>query len=86
MRIELSLGKLPLSPGVPETASQLGADAGRFAATAGDDYQLCVCMPASAAAALDSQRLTWVGRVVPGPAGVVFTDADGELSGYEHSF
>ncbi len=86
VRIELSLGKLPLAAGVRETASRLGTDAGRFAATAGDDYELCVCMPPSAAAAFDSQRLTWVGRVLPGPAGVVFTDADGELSGYEHSF
>jgi len=86
VRIELTLASLPLAPGVRTVADQLGADAARFAATAGDDYGLCVCMPPSTAAAPDSQRLTWVGRVLPGPASVVFTDADGELSGYEHSF
>jgi thiamine-monophosphate kinase len=86
VRIELTLKSLPLAAGVPEIATQLKTDPARFAATAGDDYELCICMPPSAAAALDSQRLTWIGRVARGPAGVVFTDADGELSGFEHSF
>jgi thiamine-monophosphate kinase len=86
VHIELSLSDLPLAGGVAEIARQLRIDPGRFAATAGDDYELCVCMPPNAAAEIDSQRLTWVGRVFDGPAGVVFTDADGELSGFEHSF
>ena len=86
VRIELSLGDLPLASGVAEIAGRLGIDPGHFAATAGDDYELCVCMPPNAAAAVGSQRLTWVGRVFDGPAAVVFTDAEGELSGFEHSF
>jgi thiamine-monophosphate kinase len=86
VRIELSLAELPLDDAVEQVATQLGVDPARFAATAGDDYELCVCMPPSAVSALDSQRLTWIGHVVNGPAGIVFTDADGELSGFEHSF
>jgi thiamine-monophosphate kinase len=86
VRFELSLAELPLDDGVQEVATQLGIDPARFAATAGDDYELCVCMPPSATTTFDSHLLTWVGRVLDGPAGIVFTDADGELSGFEHSF
>jgi thiamine-monophosphate kinase len=83
--IELSLGALPLAEGVREVAAQLGVEPGVFAATAGDDYQLCVCMPPSSRRQFD-QSLTWVGRVLEGPPGVTFADRPGELSGYEHSF
>jgi thiamine-monophosphate kinase len=86
VRIELSLAQLPLDAGVEHVATQLGIDPARFAATAGDDYELCACMPPSAVNAPESQRLTWVGRVLSGPAGVGFTDADDELSGFEHTF
>jgi thiamine-monophosphate kinase len=95
VRIELSLAALPLADGVGEVAAALGVDPRSFAATAGEDYELCVCVPESAsemlAASAESGDLrgagvTWIGSVVPGPAGVVFTDGDAELSGYEHSF
>jgi len=118
VRIELALSSLPLADGVVEVADELGVDPRSFAATAGEDYELCACVPARTATMLTSARgprtagmdarrsagmdarrsagmdarrglgtdLTWVGLVVEGPAGVVFTDADGELSGYEHSF
>jgi hypothetical protein len=43
-----------------------------------------VCLPARSTSALSN--LTWIGSVVEGPPGVVFTDADDELAGYEHSF
>jgi thiamine-monophosphate kinase len=89
VRLELSLGALP----VADAAQQLTVPAGEFAATAGDDYELCACIPASAQlvaqAAADQWAsragLTWVGRVVAGEPGVFFTDADRSLSGYEHS-
>lgn len=84
-RIELSLRSLPLANGVAEIAAQLGTDAAAFAATAGDDYELCVCMPASAAREHEP-ALTWIGRVTEGPSGVVFSDDAGTLSGYEHAF
>ena len=46
VRIELDLAALPLAEGVAEVATQLGADPAAFAATAGEDYELCVCLRA----------------------------------------
>lgn len=91
VRIELSLASLPLADGVEDVAGQLGLDAGAFAATAGEDYELCVCVPEATAA--DRQRdrpsnsgLTWIGSVVEGPSSVEFLDAPGPLTGFDHSF
>jgi thiamine-monophosphate kinase len=93
VRLELMLSSLPVADGVAEVAAELGVDAREFAATAGEDYELCVCMPAPTAAMLENTRvprerldLTWIGEVVDGPGGVVFLDAPSELVGYEHSF
>ncbi|MGZ4313347.1 MAG: thiamine-phosphate kinase [Solirubrobacteraceae bacterium] len=91
VRIELSLSALPLADGVADVAAQLGSDPARFGATAGEDYELCACIPKEANAALRTPRLragfTPVGRVVSGPPGAVFVDAgDESLSGYEHTF
>jgi thiamine-monophosphate kinase len=95
VRIELSLSALPLACGVASVAEDLGVDPGVFAATAGEDYELCVCIPTRTATILEkdgvplSRRtgLTWIGSVVEGSPAVAFVDAEGgELSGYEHSF
>jgi thiamine-monophosphate kinase len=94
VRIELSLRSLPLADGVAEIAAELGVDPRSFAATAGEDYELCICAPASVrdglalntTSLLNRTGLTWVGSVVQGPTGIAFTDAAGKLSGYEHSF
>ena len=95
VRIELSLASLPLSEGVAEIAGALGVDPRSFAATAGDDYELCACVPANVWTKpsitpsnhdLRGADLTLIGAVVAGPAGVVFTDGDGSLVGYEHAF
>jgi thiamine-monophosphate kinase len=94
VRIELTLAALPVTPRVADVASQLGGDPGAFAATAGDDYELCVAVPAAARASLEtawrkdlghSAPLTFIGRVADGPPGVVFTDSPDPLAGYEHS-
>lgn len=91
VRIELELSSLPLAAGVPEVAAQLGEDPATFAATAGDDYELCFCMPAAGrGSALESPgaerpAITWIGRALEGPEGLAFAGLDGELSGYEHS-
>jgi thiamine-monophosphate kinase len=93
VRIELSLSALPLAPGVAEVATGLGEDPARFAATAGEDYELCICVPPSGRSTVETAlnslpstvEVALVGRVVDGSAGVVWGDADGGvLSGYEH--
>jgi thiamine-monophosphate kinase len=87
VRIELELSRLPLAEGVAEVAAQLGEDPATFAATTGDDYELCVCVPASGLIGPDPRRpvISWIGRVLEGPPGLAFAGLEGELSGYEHS-
>jgi thiamine-monophosphate kinase len=73
VRLELALGALPLADGVGDR---------ELAATGGEDYELCACLPPG----VDAQALgmTVVGRVVAGEPGVSWTDAAGPLRGYEH--
>ena len=84
VRIELRLSALPLADGVAEIATELEADPATFAATAGEDYELCACLPPGGPNSFSN--ITWIGSVVEGPPGAVFVDADGPLAGYEHSF
>ncbi len=92
--IELAAARLPRDRGVDAVAGALGLQPDVFAATAGEDYELCACVPAQARAALEREwvarglaPLTWVGEVgeasTSGP-GLEFTDVAGELSGWEH--
>lgn len=86
--VELSLAALPLADGVAEVARELGLDPRSFAATAGEDYELCVCMPAGAADGLRNNSavdLTWIGSAIKGAGAVNFVDSSVQLSGYEHS-
>jgi thiamine-monophosphate kinase len=93
VRLELSLAALPVSPAVARVAAQLGTGGSKLAATAGDDYELCACVPPTARSAAEAgikacasgTALTWVGQVVEGEPGVAFVDADEPLSGYEHT-
>jgi thiamine-monophosphate kinase len=92
VRIEMSLEALPLAESVSDVAAQLGVPAASFAATAGEDYELLVCASPHARGAIDRALATlasgivvaWIGEVTDGPAGVVFSDADGPIAGYEH--
>jgi thiamine-monophosphate kinase len=93
VRIELFPSALPLADGVAEVAGELGVEPWKFAATAGEDYELCACVPAPAYAEpgnmtqrLNRSGLTRVGAVLEGAAEVVFRGAETEVSGYEHSF
>jgi len=84
--LEIDLAELPLASGVAEVATQLGVEAGRFAATAGEDYELCVCLPparrAEAEAAVD---LSWIGCVRGGLPGARFIGAGADgLTGFDH--
>lgn len=86
--LELSLASLPLADGLAEIAAQLSTDARSFAATAGEDFELCVCVPPAAREPIDKLgiELTWVGRVLAGDGRVEFADATEPLAGYEHAF
>jgi thiamine-monophosphate kinase len=89
VEIELCLSALPLATGVAELAGRLGQDPAQFAATGGEDYELCACLTPHALRSLNEPRVvvTEVGRVLAGAVpGVRFAEADGELSGYEHQF
>lgn len=93
VRIEIALSALPLAAGVADVAAARGEDAPVFAATAGEDYELCACVPASGLSVVETTfasraitvGFTVIGRVVAGTPGVVFPEATGSLSGYEHS-
>jgi thiamine-monophosphate kinase len=92
VRIELSLASLPLCDGVAEVASALECEPRTMAATAGEDYELLVCLPPAAAQHVQAAwptttgSLNLIGTVVEGPGEAIFTDADRPLSGFEHSF
>ncbi len=93
VRIEIALDALPLAEGVAEVAAARGEDASSFGATAGEDYELCACVPGSGLSVVETTfasrsitvGFTVVGRVVAGPPGVVFRGATGSLSGFEHA-
>jgi thiamine-monophosphate kinase len=89
MRLIVDLAALPLDVGVAQVAEQLGLGGAELAATAGEDYELCACLPADAAASL-GDLVTVVGRVeaVP-PGGEPGLSLDGvpgrpPLRGHEH--
>lgn len=84
VRIEIELERLPLAPGVAPVAERAGADPASFAATAGEDFELCVCLP-KALPGPPPSGLTYVGQVVSGEPGLTLIGAPGELAGYEHS-
>ena len=85
--LEIALERLPVAPGVAEVARALGTDGPELAATGGEDYELCVCVPAAArAAAEDAADVTWVGEVREDAPGAHLT-RDGEpvaLEGFQH--
>jgi thiamine-monophosphate kinase len=83
VRLRLDARALPLAPGVADVAAALGVPAAELAATGGEDYELCACLPPSAEAA----ELTWVGEVVAGAPGVEWLGAPPGADawrGYEH--
>lgn len=92
--LALDLHALPLADGVAAVARELGAAPARFAATAGEDYELCACLSPQIAPVAQARwrellgpeapGLTFVGRVRAGDGGLELTGASGELSGYEH--
>jgi thiamine-monophosphate kinase len=92
LRVELE--RLPLHDGVAQICAALGVLPSELAAAAGEDYELCFCVPAERRARVESAiaqasdvAVTWIGEVCAGPAGVVLLGGRGDearLSGFEH--
>lgn len=92
-RLEISLERLPLAPGVAGLAAAAGVEALELAIAGGEDYELLVCLPpgsvadAERAVAETGTRLSVIGSVTGGPAEAVLLDASGsprEARGYDH--
>jgi thiamine-monophosphate kinase len=80
--IAIDLDALPLAPGVTDVAAQLGLEPWEPAATGGEDFELCACLPEGIA----MPGTTRVGTVVAGVPGVTFSAGGAEraVRGYEH--
>jgi thiamine-monophosphate kinase len=85
--LRIDLERVPLAPGVADVARSLGAEPAELAATGGEDFELCVCVPADRRAEAErAAGLTWIGEVEDGRPGARFL-AGGEervLAGWEH--
>jgi thiamine-monophosphate kinase len=93
VRLEIDLGALPIERDLSAICDELGIPEWQLAASAGEDYELCVCVAPSdrerveqALVEAGGEQLTWVGLVVAGSPGVTLA-LDGrpqELEGFEH--
>jgi thiamine-monophosphate kinase len=88
VRLVLDAGALPLAPGVAEVANALGVAPAELAATGGEDFELCACLPVAACEALVLPAgLTRIGTVADGEPGVEWRGAPsgaGAWRGFEH--
>jgi thiamine-monophosphate kinase len=99
VRLVLDAAALPPARGVAEVARALGIDPAELAATGGEDFELCACLPEQECQALlfpaelEPQRvlfpagLTWIGEVVEGAPGVEWRNAPSGAEawrGFEH--
>jgi len=90
--LKIDLDQLPIDEQTERTANALGVAPWEAAATAGEDYELCVCVPrkradrVSAACERTGTKLTWVGHVSEGWPGVVLRHEGRKqtLTGFEH--
>lgn len=63
--LEIDVDLLPVQDGVAAVASTLGSDAGRVAATGGEDFELLFTVDEDRVAAVEaSVDVTWIGRVL----------------------
>lgn len=93
--LEVDLERLPLHDDVARIAGELQLSQWAAAASAGEDYELCVCAPPrlagqlrDACESIEGTPLTWVGRVQAGTPGLVLRHEGREqtLVGFEHSW
>ena len=87
VRLRLDARALPLAPGVQEVTEALGVDAAELAATGGEDYELCACVPEAARTRAEAAGLRWIGTVEAGEPGVDWLNAPPGADawrGFEH--
>lgn len=94
--LEIELERLPTDERTRQRADELGMPQWQLAATSGEDYELCVCVPPKRRQRVQNAcerlgvQLTWVGEVgEPDPEGRVLLSHSGvqqNLSGFEHSW
>jgi thiamine-monophosphate kinase len=90
--LKIDLDQLPTDERTQSTAAALGVPVWEAAATAGEDYELCVCVPRKRAERVNTAcervgaKLTWVGHVSEGWPGVVLRHEGRKqtLTGFEH--
>jgi thiamine-monophosphate kinase len=91
--LTVELERLPVDERTRAQASELGMPQWQLAATAGEDYELCVCVAPelrtraqNAVSEVSDVRLSWVGQVIAGPPGAVlrFEGREQTLEGFEH--
>lgn len=86
VRLVVDLERLPLAPGVADVARMRGRDPAAVAATAGEDYELCVCVPPAARRAAEAAApITWIGTVAPGEPELDLGPRGAALRGFEHT-
>lgn len=91
--VRIELERLPTDEATARTAAELGIPEWQAAATAGEDYELCVCVGRKRAERVNNafkhasgRDLIWIGRVVEGPPGLVLRHKGErkDLHGFEH--
>jgi thiamine-monophosphate kinase len=90
--LKIDLDRLPTDEQTQITADRLGIPTWQAAATAGEDYELCVCAPRKRAERVSQAcehvgaTLTWVGHVSEGEPDVVLRHEGRKqmLTGFEH--
>ena len=85
--LELDATALPVAPATAEVAAALGVSPAELAATGGEDYELCFCVPEAAREPAEAAAaVTWIGRAADGEPGVRWHGDPGaeRWRGYEH--
>lgn len=91
--VRIELERLPTDEATARTAAELGVPEWQAAASAGEDYELCVCVPRrrvervnNAFKQVSGHDLIWIGRVVESPQGLVlrYKGERQDLHGFEH--
>jgi thiamine-monophosphate kinase len=88
--LDVDLEAVPVADDVDVVARALGEEPREFAATAGEDYELCFCAAPETRAAVEREvAVSWIGRAADPRSGegAAHFRADGRelaLRGFEH--